>query len=56
MRYCIVCGDCPEDLEEGVNAKLADGWELHGGVSTTVEHVISLFAMVNVKDPQELND
>jgi hypothetical protein len=40
MKYCIVCGDCPEDLEEGVNSKLTEGWELHGSVAIAFDTIV----------------
>jgi Domain of unknown function (DUF1737) len=30
--YCVI-SDKPHTLDENVNRKLAEGWQLHGGVS-----------------------
>lgn len=37
MQYKVVWAWSNDDLAELVNSEIADGWELHGGVSISVE-------------------
>jgi hypothetical protein len=38
MRYEVVIADCQYTIERLVNEKLAEGWELQGGVSMAITY------------------
>jgi hypothetical protein len=50
MRYVIVTGEYPVDLEQKVNKHLREGWELVGGVCIeTVNNVVYYFQAMVLK-------